>query len=240
MTDSTLLPSDDVLIALNRSATVARLLSSAVHEVNNALQVISGTVEILETRPNVDPALARSLERLRTQSARAAGALADVLVFTKAPIDEFVAVNVRDVATHSIGLRAFAVRRAGLSIRLEADESTVFIVRGNRGRLQQALLNMIVNAEQALAGTKGTITVALTADDQWVSVTVSDEGAGVTVQPPEHAFDRFTSTRSPTECAGLGLWVARTIAHAHGGTLTMERRTPGTAFVMKIPKASGK
>ena len=225
-----------MLIALNRSATVARLLSSAVHEVNNALQVISGTVEILETRPNIDPSLARSLERLRTQSARAAGALADVLVFTKAPIDEFVAVNMRDIATHSIGLRSFAVRRAGLTIRLEADESTPFIVRGNRGRLQQALLNMIVNAEQALAGTKGAITVALAADDGWVSVAVTDDGGGVTVDPPERAFDRFTSTRSPNECAGLGLWVARTIAAAHGGTLTMERRAPGTAFVMRIPK----
>lgn len=240
MADSTPPPSDDVLIALNRSATVARLLSSAVHEVNNALQVISGTVEILETRSELDPALARSLERLRTQSARAAGALADVLVFTKAPIDEFVAVNMRDVATHSIGLRAFAVRRAGLSIRLDADESIPFIVRGNRGRLQQALLNMIVNAEQALAGSKGAIAVALRADGEWVSLIVIDEGIGVTVDPPERAFERFTSTRSPSECAGLGLWVARTIAAAHGGTLTMERRAPETVFEMRIPRLTSK
>jgi signal transduction histidine kinase len=236
VTDPTLPPSDDVLIALNRSATVARLLSSAVHEVNNALQVISGTVEILETRPNIDPALARSLERLRTQSARAAGALADVLVFTKAPIDESVAVNMRDIATHSIALRAFAIKRAGLSIRLDADESTPFIVRGNRGRLQQALLNVIVNAEQALAGSRGAISVTLTADDQSVMVTVGDEGSGVTLDPPAQAFERFTSTRSPHECAGLGLWVSRVIAAAHGGTLTMERRPPGTVFVMTIPK----
>jgi signal transduction histidine kinase len=225
-----------VLIALNRSATVARLLSSAVHEVNNALQVISGTVEILEGRPDVDPMLARSLERLRTQSARAAGALADVLVFTKAPIDELVPVNVRDIAVHSIGLRAFAARRAGLALRLDADETTPFIVRGNRGRLQQAVLNLIVNAEQASAGTKGPIVVELRADERWVSVAVVDDGSGVTVQPPERIFDPFVSTRPPAECAGLGLWAARQIAEAHGGALTLEERPTGMRFVMRLPK----
>jgi signal transduction histidine kinase len=225
-----------VLIALNRSATVARLLSSAVHEVNNALQVISGTVEILESRPEIDPQLARSLERLRTQSARAAGALADVLVFTKAPIEEQVPVNVRDIASHSVGLRTFAARRAGLALRLDADESTPFIVRGNRGRLQQAVLNLIVNAEQAVAGSKGTIVISLTPDADCVAIAVSDEGAGVTVQPPEQIFERFVSTRAPHECAGLGLWAARQIAEAHGGTLTLEERSPGVRFVMRIPR----
>jgi signal transduction histidine kinase len=231
-------PTDDVLIALNRSATAARLLSSAVHEVNNALQVISGTVEILESRPDVDPTLARSLERLRTQSARAAGALADVLVFTKAPIDELIPVNLRDVAVHSIALRTFAARRAGLALRLDADESTPFVVRGNRGRLQQALLNLIVNAEQAIAGTKGTIVVALAADPGSVTLTVSNEGGEVTVQPADRIFDRWVSTRSPHECAGLGLWAARQIAEAHAGTLTLEERSPGVKLVMRIPRRS--
>lgn len=228
-------PSGDVLMALNRSATVARLLSSAVHEVNNALQVISGTVEILESRQDIDPALARSLERLRTQSARAAGALAEVLVFTKAPQDEHVPVNLRETAAHAIQLRTFSIRRAGLAVRLDADESTPFIIRGNRGRLEQALLNLIVNAEQALAGTRGTIVVEMRADDQRITVSVVDEGAGVTVVPPEDVFEPFVSTRTALDGAGLGLWAARHIAEAHAGTLTFERRSPGVAFVMTLP-----
>jgi len=230
-------PPDEVLLALNRSATVARLLSSAVHEVNNALQVISGTVEILESRPDIDAALARSLERLRNQSARAAGALSDVLVFTKAPIDELLPVNMRETAAHSIGLRTFAARRAGVSLRLDADEATPFVVRGNRGRLQQALLNLIVNAEQALASTKGAVVVELLADPAWVTVTVSDEGKGIGVEPPEQIFEPFVSTRPPAECAGLGLWAARQIAEEHGGTLALEQRASGTAFVLRLPRS---
>jgi signal transduction histidine kinase len=233
----TALPPDEVLVALNRSATVARLLSSAVHEVNNALQVISGTVEILEGRPDIDDALARSLERLRAQSARAAGALADVLVFTKAPVEESAAVNLRDTAAHSVGLRMFGVRRAGLTLQLVADPSTAFLVRGSRGQLQQALLNLIVNAEQALAGTKGNIVVELTADAEWVTVRVVDEGRGVAVEPHERAFDAFVTTRPPADGAGLGLWAARRIAEAHGGTLTLEEGSGRTAFALRLPRA---
>jgi signal transduction histidine kinase len=231
-------PSPDVLLALNRSATVARLLSSAVHEVNNALQVISGTVEILEGRPDIDAALARSLERLRTQSARAAGALADVLVFSKAPLDESAAVNLRDTTAHSVGLRMFAVRRAGLTLRLEASESTPFIVRGSRGQLQQAILNLLVNAEQALAGSKGTIVVELTADGDWLVVRVTDDGRGITPEAEDAVFAPFVSTKAPADGAGLGLWAARRIAEAHGGTLTFEARSPGASFVMRLPRAS--
>jgi signal transduction histidine kinase len=226
------------LLALNRSATVARLLSSAVHEVNNALQVISGTVEILEGRPDVDAVLARSLERLRTQSARAASALADVLVFTKAPVDESAAVNLRDTVTHSVGLRTFAARRGGLTLRLEASESTPFIVRGSRGQLQQAILNLIVNAEQALVGSKGTIVVELTADDQWVTLRVDDDGGGIDPEALEAMFEPFVSTKGPSDGAGLGLWAARRIAEAHGGTLAYESRSPGASLVMRLPRAS--
>jgi two-component system NtrC family sensor kinase len=216
---------------------VARLLSSAVHEVNNALQVISGTVEILETRPDIDAALARALERLRTQSARAAGALADVLVFTKAPIEESAVVNLRDTTTHSVGLRMFAVRRAGLTLRLDANEATAFVVRGSRGQLQQAILNLLVNAEQALAGSKGTIVVELTTDTEWVTVRVTDDGRGLTPEAEAEVFDAFVSTKTPAEGAGLGLWAARRIAEGHGGSLTFEPRPQGASFVMRLPRA---
>ena len=238
MDKPTTLPPDDVLIALNRSATIARLLSSAVHEVNNALQVISGTVEILEGRPDLDPALARALDRLRTQSARAASALAEVLAFTKAAPDEHAPVNLRETVAHAVALRMFAVRRAGLALRLIADESTPFLARGNRGQLEQVVLNLIVNAEQATARTGGTIVVELTADADWIAVRVSDEGKGVEVEPRERAFDPFVSTRPQSEAAGLGLWTSRRIAEAHGGTLTMEERSPGATFVLRIPRSN--
>jgi two-component system NtrC family sensor kinase len=231
------LPSREVLLALNRSATAARLLSGAVHEVNNALQVISGTVEILQGRTDLGDPVTRALERVRTQSTRAANALADVLVFTKGSVDEIVGVDIRDTVTYCLGVRRFAMHRAGLSAHFEPNLAETFVVQGTRSLLQQAVLNLLVNAEQALAGSRSMIDVDLTRKAQWIELRVSDEGAGVGIDPRERAFEAFVSTKDPWQGAGLGLWAARVIAQAHGGTLTIEDRPAGAAFLMRLPAA---
>ena len=235
MGDSTV-PPRDVLVALNRSATTAKLLSGVIHEVNNALQVISGTVELLQTRPDVPPTMNNSLDRLSKQTARAAQVLSQVLVFTRGSVVDSSRVNMREVVEHSLELRAFSIKRASLTSRLVAAEGQRFTVVGNRSQIQQALLNLIVNAEQALAGSKGEIVVELEAVDGWVVVRVVDQGPGVPSDTQANAFEAFTSTREPYDGAGLGLWAARTIAVAHGGDVLLEPRPQGATFVLRLPQ----
>ena len=228
-------PSEETLIGLNRLATVARLLSGAIHDVNNALQVISGTVELMESRPDVPPSMHESLARLRAQSSRAAGTLTEVQLFTRAERGGRQPLNLRELAEQSLALRDFAVRRARLTARLEVEGTIPFVVIGNRGDLQQALLNLIINAEQALAPGTGNIVVQLSRDENTVIVRVMDEGGGVTVVPPERAFEPFVTTCEPFQFAGLGLWAARTIVEQHGGTLTLEASSNGAIFAMRLP-----
>jgi signal transduction histidine kinase len=231
------LPGRDVLVALNRSTTTARLLSGVIHEVNNALQVISGTVELLQTRPDVPPSMNPALERLSKQTARAATVLSQVLVFTRGNVGERSRVNLREVAEHSLELRAFSIKRASLTSKLTAPEHLRFNVNGNRSQLQQAVLNLIVNAELALASTKGEIGVELDAADGSVIVRVVDQGPGVPAETRDKAFDAFVSTRDPWEGAGLGLWAARAIAAEHGGTVSLVERPTGATFEMRLPQA---
>jgi two-component system, NtrC family, sensor kinase len=231
-------PGREVLVALNRSATTARLMSGVIHEVNNALQVISGTVELLQTRPDVPESLYPALDRLSKQTARAATVLSQVLVFTRGSMADSARVNMREVAEHSLELRAFSIKRASLTSRLAATENVRFNVTGNRAQLQQALLNLIVNAEQALAGSKGEILVALDARDGWVTVSVIDQGPGVAPETQPRVFEAFISTREPFDGAGLGLWAAKTIATAHGGDVVLEPRSNGATFVMRLPQAA--
>jgi signal transduction histidine kinase len=164
--------------------------------------------------------------------------LADVLVFTRASVADKVRVNMREVAEHALGLRAFSIKRASLTSKLVATENQTFHVMGNRSQLEQALLNLLVNAELASAASKGEIVVELDASDGWVTVRVMDQGPGVPAETKDRAFDAFVSTRDPWEGAGLGLWAARAIAAEHGGTLTLEDRPAGATFVMKLPPAA--
>ena len=231
-------PPDEALIGLNRLATIARLLSGAVHDVNNALHVISGTVELLETRPDLPPSMHEALARLRAQSARAAGSLAQVLAFTRAPRDGHSPLNLRELAEESLALRDFAIRRARLTAKLVADGPGPFVVLGNRGELQQVLLNVLMNAEQALTGRGGTLVVRLTIEGGETVVRVVDDGGGVTLSPPEQVFDAFVTTQPPFDAAGLGLWAARRIVEQHGGTLALEPQSTGASFAMRLPTAT--
>ena len=236
MTDVPNAPSRDALVALNRAATAARLLSGVVHDVNNVLQVISGTVELMASRADLPPTMASSLDRLTRQTTRAAKILADVQQFTRGSLTDVGRVNLREVAEHSLTLRAFSIKRANLTSRLQASETQQFYVQGNRAQLQQALLNLIMNAEQALTGRGGEVLVELDTDGSRIVARVSDKGPGVNIDPPERAFDAFVSSRSAWESAGLGLWAARAIAAEHGGTVTIESSSDGTTATMTLPK----
>jgi two-component system NtrC family sensor kinase len=226
---------EQALIGLNRQATVARLLSGTVHEVNNALQVISGTVEVLELRTDLPAAVVEALARLRVQSTRAAGALGRVTSFTSTSPEATGPVNMRAVVEESLALRDYAIRRARLSARLDADRATAFVVTGSPGDLQQAVLNAIINAEQALAGRTGTILVRLAVEGDTVVARVIDDGPGIEPAAVPGVFEPFVSGGNPFETPGLGLWASRRLVERHGGTLTLEPRPGGTSLVLRLP-----
>jgi two-component system sensor kinase FixL len=232
------LPAPEVLLGLNRAVTVARLLSGAIHDVNNALQVIAGSIELLEGRPDLPEHVTRGLARMRNQSGRAAAALERVTSFTKASTEDTTIVNLRDMAQRRVALREFAVRKARLSIRLSGDGEAALNVSGNRTYIEQAILNLIVNAEEGLAasGGGGEIDVQVTADAGWAVVRVFDNGPGISPAVAERLFQPFAAAPTDQHTAGLGLWAARTIAERHGGTLSHDTSAPGTAFVFRLPR----
>jgi two-component system NtrC family sensor kinase len=225
---------DGVLLTLNRASTVARLLSTAVHEVNNALQVISGTVEMLEMRTDLPADAAVALERLRRQSARAAMALVSVQHYTRSAVEGDATVDFRAATLQSIALREFAMKRHGITVETAGD-ATPLLVWGNRARLQQAVVNLLINAEQALAEGGGVIRVSFEAADDAVVARIADSGAGVGAELRERLFAAFVSSRPAEQGAGLGLWAARQIVEAHGGTLTLGDG-PGAVFRIRLPR----
>ena len=231
-------PTPTDLLTLNRAATVARLLAGVAHEVNNALQVIGGTTELLQTTPGLPASVADGLQRIASQNARAATAIQEVMLFARQKVDPPGRTNLREIANRSVGLRSFAIGRAQLSIAVDAPATGRFLVNGNGSLLQLALLNLIVNAEQALAGQQGgRIRVELEESDGFVTLRVSDNGSGVDRAAAEGLFESFVTTRSREEASGLGLSVARLVAEQHGGTLTLKDQEAGACFEMRLPAA---
>ena len=241
MADSISAPTGDMLVALSRSVTTGRLLSGVVHEVNNALLVISGTVELLEGQPDLPDAVVRGLERLRRQSARAASALGDVTSFTQASAagQDRTMRAARALTQAAVDLRRFAATRAGVSLQFDRGTDPC-LVRGNSGYLQQAILNLIINAEARHARHEGhsrSSTSACRVTGRSFACPTS-----VRASPGEAAssLPALRSSRPATDISGLALFAARAIAEAHGGTLALDAEVAGTSFVIRVPRGGGR
>jgi two-component system, NtrC family, C4-dicarboxylate transport sensor histidine kinase DctB len=231
-------PSATDLLTLSRAATVARLLAGVAHEVNNALQVIGGTTELLQITPGLPASVTEGLQRIAVQNTRAATALQEVMLFARQKMDATGRTNLREVADRSAALRAFAIGRARLRIAVDVPVSGRFLVTGNDGLLQLAVLNLIVNAEQALAGQNGgVIRLELEELPGYVVLRVSDNGPGVAAAAAEQLFESFFTTRPRAEASGLGLSVARLAVEQCGGTLALLTRDAGACFEMRLPAA---
>jgi two-component system sensor histidine kinase HydH len=101
-------------------------------------------------------------------------------------------------------------------------------------RFKQALLNVLVNAAEAMPAQGGTLTVATRTSDSMLALDVSDDGAGVDPAVLDRVFDPFVSTKR--EGVGLGLVNTKAVVESHGGTISLTSRQPkGTCVTMRFP-----
>jgi two-component system C4-dicarboxylate transport sensor histidine kinase DctB len=230
--------SPDDLIVLNRLSTVVRILASAAHDVNNALQVIGGSTEMLAAAGAGSPSAVRALERIQSQTARAAAAMQEVMQFARARDAVSARVSLREVVTQAVALRAYQVRSAGLTIEFPAADAPAGTVTGPRMQLLQVVLNLIMNAEQALhKADKGVIRIALTEAAGAATVTVADNGPGIPAAVADTLFEAFATSHPVPDTPGLGLTVARIIVERLGGRVTLEQDASGCRATLQLPLA---
>jgi signal transduction histidine kinase len=227
----------DDLISLNRLTTVARIVVGTSHALNNALQVIAGSAELLMQQRDLSDATRRAVDRIQQQTSRAAETLNELMQCARDQPALPGQVSLRSVAAQAVGLRSFSIRRAGLTLSFDAAAAAPGIVRGLSGQLLQLVLNLIMNAEQALRGTSGgSIELTVTESSDTVTLTVVDNGPGVAPGVTDSLFDAFTTTHLAPDTHGLGLAAARAIARQHGGDLVIDSSAPGCRATLSLPK----
>jgi signal transduction histidine kinase len=211
-------------IAQNRLVTVARVLSATVHDVNNALQIIGGSAELLENQPALTEAGRRATSRIRAQAARAAELLEELSALAKSGGGGVARVSLRDVVNRALGFRALMIRRAGLTLAFDPVQAPAAIVLGRGGELLQAVINLLLDSEAALqAQQEGAITVQLTEESGAAVLRIDDNGA---------------ETAAPA-AGGVAMerLVPELIARGHGGDLTVSGSSLGNSRVLRIPLA---
>src|ERR671913_16606 len=223
------------LIHSERLSAVGQLVSGVAHELNNPLQSILGFTELLidaEERPE----LRRDLEQVRSEAIRAGKIVRNLLAFVRRSSSERTIASINDIVKTTISLRSYEFASANIRLFESYGEGLAAVVV-NPEEIQQVILNLILNAEQAMrtAHRGGTLTVTTKCVDDMVTIEIQDDGPGVPAALAGRVFEPFFSTKEVGEGTGLGLSIALGIAEAHGGTLTLVPTDKGACFRLTLP-----
>jgi C4-dicarboxylate-specific signal transduction histidine kinase len=229
--------SSEQLARINRVATVARFVSSLAHELNNSLQVMGGLIELLADRADLPPDVRARIERIGEQADRASDRIRQVASFVREPATAAAQVDLSALVERALALRSYELGRSGIQVEWAYPDDAC-VVRGSARELRQAVLNLLANAQEALADVPArALRVQLARTAGTIRLTVADTGPGVAADLRERIFEPFFTTRGATGALGLGLTVAVHTAAAHGGRLLLECERPGASFVLELPDA---
>lgn len=226
-------PPLDWLVLANRHALVTRLLSATVHDVNNTLQVVSGAAEVLAMDPTPE-AVTKRTGSIVAHARQATSVLHALTAFARDTFPAAGGAQPKAIAEHAVALRLYALRKARIAVTVSGDECSC---AASHGRVLQVLLNVIVNAEQALAGRPGpTLRVRVHPAPAHVSIAVEDNGPGLPLGRVAD-FDAWPPQPGEAGRLGLGLLVSQALAARDGGEITYAT-TPGggASFVLTLPR----
>lgn len=234
--------STETLRHLNRQAMVGQFVSGVAHELNNPLQVVAGLVELLQDRQDLPPDVLSKLEKISTHATRASQTIRNLLSFARDSRLEWSRVDVKRLIDHALSLRSYQQARMRITTTVDLPGEGVCLVNGSAQQIEQLVLNLVINAEQALArtpeGTERRIGLRLWKENGTVRLMVQDNGPAIEAGQQEAIFAPFVSTLPPSEGIGLGLPVAAAIAVAHGGRLWLEAGAAGATFLAELPEAA--
>jgi len=225
------------VVRQERLAAVGVLVSGVAHELNNPLQAILGTAELLERRGGLSDDALEEIAFVKTQAGRAREIIRNLSRFSSQQSGPPALVDLRDVISEVVQLRRRDLDSA--TIALDIETSTTRKVYANFTELEQVTLNFVINAQQsieAVGRTKGRVLIRLFDVGKKVRLEVHDDGPGVTPEDEPKLFQPFFTTKPVGKGTGLGLSVSYGIIESYGGSIGHQgNQWGGATFFFELP-----
>jgi len=253
--DSTTTPADSVaqlraqveclrqqLVQAQRLTALGELVSTTTHEFNNVLMTILNYAK-LGLRHEDSATRAKAFDKILTAAQRAAKITHSVLGMARNRSDQFEATDLRAIIDETMVLMERELQKYRIAVDYELE--SVPAVRAIGNQIQQVLVNLLINARQAMdSGGRIVLRTRHDTAHDCVELTVRDYGTGIPAEILARIFEpHFSTKQGPDESgrggSGLGLYACRNIIEAHGGKIRVESTVgKGTAFTIKLPVAS--
>ena len=237
----------DQLTDSQRLATIGTIAAVIAHEFNNLLTPIcSYSQYALASAESQDPDMAlirKALAKAFASSTKAGKICTSMLSLARGE-SSFGDVSVQKLVDEVLQVLARDPQKDGIALRVQVQPE--LIVTGDPVQLEQVLLNLLINARQAMLGKGGALTIKATAENAGaeVKIQVIDTGAGIPAPLLGKIFEPFFTTKQPmrkgdVKGTGLGLAICRDIIHHHKGRIEVTSEVGrGTTFTLHLPAAT--
>ena len=220
-------------------AALGQFVAGIAHELNNPLQGVLGHLELMRTTGAFPKPLRREVQTIYREADRAAKIVRNLLVFAGSRRLARRSVSLNAVLQKVVALRAATCRAADIEVVRHYDEQLPR-VQSDPLLLHQVFVNMVMNAEQAIAATGGggriDITTSVNKSGDRIVATVRDTGTGIPDDTLSRIFEPFYTTKEVGKGTGLGLAIAYGIVQEHGGQIIAANHPDGGAvFTVELP-----
>jgi signal transduction histidine kinase len=228
------------MIQASRAAAVGDLAAGVAHEVNNPLTGVLGFAELLIDASALDDPRRADLETIRDEALRARDIVRALRDFASPRPPELAETDLSALVHQTVDLIRYSIERRGITIHEDLATLPPILIDGSA--IQQAVLNILTNARQAVDD-GGRLEVAVAAEGDGRLISITDDGVGMDATTARLAFDPFFSGREDAvdvePAAGLGLSVSNGLIESHGGTISIRSR-PGRGTTVEIRLPAGR
>jgi two-component system NtrC family sensor kinase len=229
------------LIQSEKLSALGEIIAGVAHELNNPLTGIMGYSQVLLDSDLSEKNRSR-MERVANEAERCRRVVQNLLSFARRHESEKAWRDLNEIVSETLALLQYQLRVDGIHVELDLEDGlpNVFM---DAHQVQRVVLNLVNNAQQALAGCVGRdrkLTVATRRQGEFVAVAVKDNGPGIPRDKLSRVFDPFFTTKPLGEGMGLGLSVSYGIVQDHGGRILVESTVnAGTLFTVLLPLEPG-
>lgn len=223
------------LVQQEKLAAIGQLVSGVAHELNNPLASVMAFSQLVLSTDD-DAGRDDALRTIHAEAKRAAKIVSNLLTFARQHPPQRTSTFVNDVISSVLEMRRYALAVHGTELEERLD-ATLPAIWADPFQLQQVLLNLVGNAEQALREWSGEKRITVTSEMRGgrIVVTVSDSGPGIPAAEIDRVFNPFYTTKGIGKGTGLGLSVSDGIIREHGGSIRVESSGGGASFIIELP-----